>query len=430
MTIDPRTRTRSVAALAVTATLSFWLSSGHESVDLLALWLAAGFFGSGPVYPADTSVFTMTVPPVWHEAALAIGHDSGVFPYLYPPLWAALVKPLTAVMTFGTFAAWVLALNYAGIVAMGWLAWRAAGRPGPALPFVTMAVAACCLTQVGHLALITGQLQVAVSLLMILAIERERAGAQTAAGAALAVAAALKVYPALFVVLWLVTGRWRAAASFAVVGGVLAGLSVVLAGWPLHAEFLHLLSTISGTTMLTSLTLSLDPTLLRFGIGGTTELVPSSWVENAEALRIGWLVAEKPAVQALLGKLATLGALVGIGLAMRRAEPDRVYGALWPLAIWAVAILGPITWCHSYLPLFAFLPVLAVRGGTWGRRAALAVTVPLFIPVWALWMTLPVWGSAAQVVGMVCVGLAGAAFARLALGGRAGTAAAGAPVAA
>jgi len=89
-------------------------------------------------------------------------------------------------------------------------------------------------------------------------VERHRAGAPLTAGAVIALAASIKLYPALLALPFLASGNRRAFGSFVVIGASLGGLSIALAGWPLHSLFLAEVGRISGTVMSTIHTYSFD----------------------------------------------------------------------------------------------------------------------------------------------------------------------------
>ncbi|MDH5798663.1 MAG: hypothetical protein OEZ19_08860, partial [Paracoccaceae bacterium] len=89
----------------------FWAGSlvlfqNGASSDLFALWLAADAFGSGQlqsIYPPAGEVFLMHPPLSWVAEAQALGQPGPYFPYIYPPLFAALLSPATEVMNFAQF---------------------------------------------------------------------------------------------------------------------------------------------------------------------------------------------------------------------------------------------------------------------------------------------------------------------------------------
>ena len=395
--------------LALLTTLVLAITPAGPSSDLVAVWLAGEFLGSGAVYPPDTGVFTMTPPPEWS----AVEFDR-LFPYLYPPLWAVLAHQIVDVVDFATFATWARLVNAALLVCTVALAWRATGSRLPFVVFTFMGVMALAATFPGSLALMENQPQIIVSFLIILALERARSGAPVVAGISLAVAAALKVYPVLFALLWLATGQRRALAAFTIAGASLGGASVALAGWPLHAEFLAQLSTISNTLLLTPVSYALPPALAQFFAADTF-----IWQQGPSGG--GWHYQLLSPAVALALKAAMLVALALIARAMVRADSDTRDAALWPLALVTLSLLGPLSWAYSYIPAIACMPALVDRIGP--RRAGvltLAILLPMAPAVVAVYMKMSVGSlqSSAQLGGTAAMVLLAGAFAWAAMARR------------
>ncbi|WP_102109422.1 glycosyltransferase family 87 protein [Oceaniglobus roseus] len=375
MTREIGTATRSVLWCVTLAVCLHAALRVPMSADLLALWLAGQSLAAGAphlVYPAET-MFTMRPPGEWAAMAAAAGHGQHVYPYLYPPLTAALVAPLTETLRFATFARAALWINVALGLATSWLAWRATGRV-LALPlFLLFGALVFHGTIFGAVALEQGQPQILVAFLCVLAIERLGARAPVVAGAALALAAAIKVYPALFVVFLVARREGRATAAFAVTGAGLAALSLALAGWPLHAAFLRQLHAISQTAVVLPLTFSLDT--LAGTWHGAEILARQVTVPGYEAHSATIGVVGKGALWTTLDRLALLGVLGGFAVAFAR-RPHRVL--LWPAAMIALAMVSPLAWAHHFLAAVAFAPALLVR---WHPATLLAVFAPLSLPV-------------------------------------------------
>ena len=355
-----------VGCLVVLTALILVMVPAGASNDLRALWLAAEAFGaSGPVYPAG-DLFTMTAPAAWTEAH----PGETLYPYLYPPLWAGLLAPFTGTLSFETTAGAFRVLNAALLAANTFLAWRLTGSR---LPFAVFGgVAALLLTQtfVGSLALMENQPQILVSFLILCALERQKFGACVMAGAILAVAAALKVYPVLIAVLWLATGKRHATLAFALTGAGLGGLSVALAGWPLHTEFLSTLATIGDTVLLTPVSYALTPALAQiFALDAFTYQTGSTG---------GWLVMALPPETAFMARVLLLAALTALAIALRHADEDTRHALLWPLALVTISLLAPLSWAYHYIPALACAPILLDRTGPrLGAGLLATATLPL-----------------------------------------------------
>jgi hypothetical protein len=222
------------------------------------------------------------------------------------------------------------------------------------------------LTHVGFVGLYENQPQILVSLLTLAGLERAENGHQTLGGVALAFAAALKAYPALLAIFWLATRQRTAIHSFLVTGVVLASLSLLLAGWPPHAEFLATLKSISNTIVLTPLSLTLDTTLGQLLWPGKFSYVPSLALDTT-ANSTGWFVLAKPAVLRALDMLVLPVTVLVFAIAYRKLEfIPQARRVLWPATMAGLAFVGPLAWSYHFIaPLCAIglLPIYLPRIG-------------------------------------------------------------------
>lgn len=402
-----------IAALLIAFT---WLCrAGYatgSSADLRAWWMASEAFGAGQlalIYPGETEVFTMRPAQEWHAVALARGEETALYPYLYPPLWVALGAPLTRMFSFAQVSNLATILNPALIAAMILLARRAASLPLRPTATLLLGLALTAATVIGWPALYENQPQILVAALVVLAVERDRSGAPLQAGAALALAAALKLYPALFVLVWLLAGRGRPVAAFVLVGGALGLGSIALAGWPLHRLFLDQIAVLSGSVLLSNINFNLDALVSQLvlldGMQRITEMTTRP--EGAK----GWYVLAKGPVWAGASKLAMLAAVAGLALAMRRRAPAAQAAYGWPAMMIALALVAPLSWSYHYLAPVVFAPALLVAYGPLRGGLLLgAVFVPISIPLVPSVNGLPLV-SAMQLLGTLAMALLGAAFA-------------------
>lgn len=261
---------------------------------------------------------------------------------------------------------------------------------------------------VGAIALMENQPQILVSFLVLLALERQRSGACVLAGAALALAAALKIYPVLFALLWLATGARHAATAFAITGGALGAVSILVAGWPLHGAFLETLAMIGQSVLVTPLSYALAPAAMQLL---APELLTYHTVTDG-----GWLYGALPPFAVILARVALLAALGALALAMRRADRDTRDALLWPAALVAVSLLSPLAWAYHYIPSVAFAPILVDRLGP--RRGGLLLLCVL-VPISPLPAGLALaWGLGAenlQIIGTFALLGLGATYAAMAL---------------
>ena len=376
-----------VLALACSAALFWFLCGGKPlSADLRAVWNAATMLAEGRpdlVYRSE-DVFTMTPPEGWLARAIAEGAETPVYPYLYPPLWAALLAPLTRWASFAQVSGVFAALNPILLALTLELARRAAGRPLAPVPWIALGTACLGATWIGTVALMENQPQILVAFLCVLALERHRAGAPVAAGAALALAAATKLYPAAFALFLLAAGDRRAALAFAGFGGALALASVALAGWPLHESFLDGVATLSRSVLVSNAGYSLDGLLAALGLAGERTWIVGATTPGYFDTPFGWAVAAKPAAWALASRLGLVAVVVASALAIARSRDgtDTRIALLWAAGMAALALLSPLAWAYYFIAPMAFLPaVLAAWPPLFGFGILGIVVVPLTLPV-------------------------------------------------
>lgn len=367
-----------IMACAIALSVAIPLVFGPDgSSDLLALWLAGvEVAGGNPagIYPAVADLFLIRPPENWEALAQAADHAGPVYPYIYPPIWAYLVAPLTDLMSFRTFAAFFGGANVMFMGLLSWLAWRACGRPMSALRFIVLGQIVLYGSLIGALAVFEDQPQIFVSLLIVLTIERSQAGAPVAAGAALALAAAIKLSPAMLIVpLLVLPGGLSAGAAFAAVGAGLGLASIGVAGWPLHAQFLDLIGTISHTAIGIGASFGLDRVLAEsFAMNAA---IPVEAMTTGTDRTIGWLVFPKSQVWALAGQAALLVALTVFTILIRKADVQRRAAALWPAGLIVLTLIAPVAWMHYFIAPLAFAPVLVARLGP--RLGAIILIVAL-----------------------------------------------------
>lgn len=412
------TASRGLAFMTILAfaILAWFVARDGNPADLRASWLAADFFAQGRsdlIYPGSSGSFLMQPPAEWADAALRHGYSGELYPYIYPPLWAALLALLVPHAGFDSFAGIASLLNPLLLALTPWLAWRATASTLTLSRWMAIAAVALFPTTYGAHALLQQQPQIFAAFLIVLAIERDRAGAPVTAGLSLALAAALKVYPALFVLFWLVQGRHRAVLSFACAGAGLGLLSVTLAGWPLHVAFLSELSRISATVLVNGLAYNLDATLAHLLHRDILQPIVALHAGPAPEGAGGVFILAKGTLWQNADRMVLVLVLAVMAIAFRRLRGDVAATArLWPLALMVVALVSPMAFAYHYLPAVVFVPLIVDRRGP--RIGILLVTVgilPAMIVVQAL---LPPSSStlfASQLLGILSVALLVAGFA-------------------
>jgi len=381
-----------VLLLAV-AGVSWLRYSGAPSPDLLATWMAGKYFAAGAydkIYHASNGLFTMRPPPAWEPDLRAQGYEGAIFPFIYPPIWAWAAAQLEGIISPETFISLASFINPLLLGATIWLAARMVAEKLAPIVFVLTVIALFSVSLSALVALEQNQPQILVSFLIVLGVERTRAGAPLLGGLAMALAAALKLYPVIFALIWLARGERRAAAAFTLFGGAIGLASVALAGWPLHAAFLSEIGAISSTVLVTFLTFSIDPTIAQAFFADQFQSVASLRIQAPGEVASAWSVMAKPPLWRM-GDGALMLAVVAFLL--RTARTPRGRDALfWPFAITLLALVSPLSWGYHYLAALAFAPALVERFGLRpGALALVAVFAPastfylLADPAWLPW---------------------------------------------
>ncbi len=137
-------------------------------------------------------------------------------PYVQTPLWAYLLQPLCRHVPFWAFSRIFLLLTMLCFAGALWLTARywapSFFNPGAML----IAVLALALSQPFQYAMSLNQTHMLIVFITLLALVLAEKDRPIAAGLLLACAASIKITPALLVLYWVMTGRWRAAVSTAV----------------------------------------------------------------------------------------------------------------------------------------------------------------------------------------------------------------------
>lgn len=373
-----------VVVLIFLALLVAEVHSVPQSSDLLATWAAGHYFSTGQfdlIYVAAQDVFTMQVHEEWTAQIRATTDYQGpVYPFLYPPIWAWAAGWVSDV-PFAQIESVARVVNLGLLFGCIYLGWRIT-RPFLLLPaYAIVGGLLLGLTNVGVIAVFENQPQTLVSFLILLSLERVRAKSPGLAGAALALAAAIKLYPALFVLFFLATKQFRAAAAFAVIGGALGLLSIALAGWPLHADFLDNTRSVGSTALVLGPNYSIHSVLAQVFLSDDLTRVAASSSADVPRAR-SWLVAPYPAAWALL-TIATPLLVTGLlARAFSRAGSERQFQQLWPAALLLVPITLPVSWAYYLIPALAMAPALIRARRPFVGIAALAVfCVALSAPV-------------------------------------------------
>jgi len=170
-----------------------------------------------------------------HQAALQGYHRISLNPYVYLPFTGQAMAFLAPFRLDAAVLVWFF-LNHGflgislWILSGLWPRWR--------LGALAVLVAAMAGNFALFRTLTAGQLNLALLFMICLSWKLQRDNRGVAAGALMAVAALYKLMPGIFLLYFLLHRRWRAAATMAATGFVLLGISTLLAGWRVTADFL------------------------------------------------------------------------------------------------------------------------------------------------------------------------------------------------
>lgn len=363
--------------VVVWAVVVFYGSVGSWPADLSAIYIAGHFYGQGSldlVYASPERFFGSDIPPQW----LAFRDqwttpDNSVFPFVYPPIWAALMAPVTAVLTPFQFFNAVYAIQITMMAASIFLAYRIAGTPMQVLFWTILSVAILWTSLITAAALLHNQPQITVAFLMVLAFERYDKGKSGLAGGLLALAAAIKLAPVILVLVFFIDRNWRSIGVFLLTGGLLALASIALTGPALHWEFLSKLALINEQIAVMRINWALEAVIYEVWTWATGAR-PTLGVEDVQ------MPVWEPAWITALTRACLIAGLIWIFVQGRTGINAR----LVPVKIALIVTLtGPIAWSHHYIFCLFFLPALFT---IWHQRRAailvmliaLASCVPVF----------------------------------------------------
>ncbi|RPE66389.1 uncharacterized protein DUF2029 [Pacificibacter maritimus] len=395
--------------IAVMAILSYTSYAGEPAPDLYASWLAGLAWANGTVgdiYPQNTGVFDLLAPAAWYEQLRGTDYSDALYPFIYPPIWAVLTGALTKITTYSTFSAIASFVNPIILSLCVLLAGRIVGLKQVNVILLVAGQVLLFTTWVGQLALVQNQPQILVAFLTLLAIERARAQHNFSAGAALALAASIKLYPAVFIFFFIASGHKKMVLPFILFGAALGGLSVALAGWPLHVVFLDQVKTIAQTVLITPISFSIDPLVGQlFFVDDLPQMERPDWAKLGtanEGTHLAYLFAAKSDLWKQVNSGIALILLAGGCWAMHKARNTAKSGWLWAIFMGLYALASPLSWSYHYIAIVAFAPYIARHISPRKTLLALAcVFLPISIPAPVLYLGISIVPMPFQVFGTV-----------------------------
>jgi hypothetical protein len=340
-----------IASLLFASIQPMW---NHWAVDLSAYYYAGHFFQLGQfdqIYAGPPDIIGPEMPLAWVEAARADGFgDELTYPFIYLPWVAAAMAPVSATFPPMVVMNFVLVANATLLAVSIFLAWRLVGAGRVSLLVWILASVILIVTSATSVFVLhLGQVQVLVYVSILFAVDRLRSGKDTQAALALALAACLKITPAAFAIILLWNRKWHALFCFIAVCVLFMALCVSVIGWPLHAQYISLMSDLKEQIFLSRVGVSAEGFLYQVAdyLNGTA---PFYWTNEYSYPKPDW--------QNLIIKGGFVGGLVAIWLTTRKMEEHDRHGfQLFSLAI-LVPLMAPLGWIHYFLLATLFAPVL------------------------------------------------------------------------
>lgn len=336
---------------------------------------AERMYGTQEEFQQQADRFGVTGPAAEGDRDGRIGGNDSVEPFLYPPVAAVLLLPVT-LLPLGAAKVVFLLLNLVAQFAA--IAILFADRAPPRRRVLTVAGWVLVLALFPFFwGLYLGQANSLVFLACALALRQARRGDQVGGGALIAVAALLKVFPVVLLGLLLLKRQYRAVAASVATMAVLSLLSLPVVGLATFRRFF--------TEVIPEITSRVEPFVRNQGISGTLHrlLTDNPYVRP---------LVDSPALARALGTALSLVAVVLVVWGTRRVALDRTaprrFELEWGIWLAAAVLVSSISWEHySVFLLFTWLPLgeLLLSSDLRRRRnqVLLAVTAATFA-IWAV----------------------------------------------
>ena len=371
----------------------FW---GRWPIDLSALYFAAYFFDEGAydlIYAPDGLALWGEAYVEWRELARTQGYESDLLPaYLYPPIWAAVLGPWVKSVPFVSFANVFLVAFVGSVVGMIVMSYAIARQIADALGVRAVYFALFCsigaliagYSSIGSISFQLGQVQIIVSFLLVLSLYLLSLGKDISAGTVLALAAAIKLMPAMLAVLFIMERRWRALGAFVVAGALLAGLSVSVAGWPLHQGLLERIGNLSSQVSISRLSVGIETVLSHISQAAVGDV---RWeIERPDLI-------DKPFWLKVTSRVILIAGLITIWRSTRPVLPPIRLWVRFTLLFMLVVTTASLSWLHYLLlPAILAVVVLGLSPDRWARLILLTVTLITSFPVFLYLLDTPLAG--------------------------------------
>lgn len=360
-----------IAGLWVSVMLmAYW---NYSPPDMAALYFAGYFFDIGRydlVYAAPEFLFGNEMHAAWFGAFDEIGYKGKIaYPFVYPPIWAALFSVFPPNLDASLFFRLTYIIQIPLIPISIFLAWRTIGRVIPLTFIMLIALNFMWATVFSAVTIPNSQPAIFITFLLILWLDQWKRGNHKAAIVALALASAIKIYPAAFILIYLVNKQYRLLAWYTLLMLFIVAVSFALAGDDLHWIFLEQIRRISKLAMVISPVFSIESLLTQLHYAGSLDAI-NGLTLNPPRYQIdepGWISVATP-----------MTFIIAVAFLVNRfsaASPEWRTTA-FPIALLVlVPLCGPLGWAYHYLPVLFLAPAAAIF---WGKWAAYILPLVVF----------------------------------------------------
>lgn len=341
----------------------FYLSGERLNQGKSIYWIIPSRIKPGdPCHP--DRVRELGQPISSQEGALSLGGPLPCLaPNLNPPIFMALVQPLTTLPYSDAWWIWACASTVCGVASIWVLAGTFTNTPGRRGLYTAWGSILLLLYYPTYANFALGQVGTLLMLPLSLAWTALRQGQSLRAGAWLGLATGLKPFLGIFVVSLLILKEWRASMTWCVTSTALALSGIIWLGWGVHQDYQIVAKTVTWTTS------NWNGSLIGLVDRAFSGLDPTTQPE------LQWL-------RKVIGYgLASL-TLVLVAWALKRAkgssQQDRA-DLLFVLTVPASVLISPLGWLY-YLPWLGLsasaIWQLTKQGFGFARPYRLALCLP------------------------------------------------------